>query len=81
MAVQATPCPPISFLFPPLLKSIAVPKIPEKSTKSRKTARFAAIETLYRLEQSKLSLKSLVEGIVEECRLAAGDRGLVMNMV
>ena len=81
MAVQATPCPPISFLFPPLLKSIAVPKIPEKSTKSRKTARFAAIETLYRLEQSKLSLKPLVEGIVEECRLAVGDRGLVMNMV
>jgi 16S rRNA (cytosine967-C5)-methyltransferase len=49
--------------------------------KSRKTSRFAAIETLCRLARSSSSLKPLFDDIAAECRLTPDDRGLSMNMV
>lgn len=58
-----------------------MPRFPARPPKDRKTARFAAVETLCRLQQTRIPLKPLLEGIADDCRLTAGDRGLTMNMV
>jgi 16S rRNA (cytosine967-C5)-methyltransferase len=46
-----------------------------------KTARFAAIETLCRLQRSSLPVPLLFEELAEECALIGHDRHLAMNLI
>lgn len=46
-----------------------------------KTSRFAAIETLIRLQRTKFPVKPLFDTVAEECGLSGAERGLAMNMV
>lgn len=48
---------------------------------SQKTARFVAIETLNRLERTRLPVDLLFEQIMEDCPLAAIDRHLAKNLI
>jgi 16S rRNA (cytosine967-C5)-methyltransferase len=52
-----------------------LPKFP------RKAARFAAIETLCRLERTPLNVDLLFEDVALECQLAGSDRHLAMNLI
>lgn len=47
----------------------------------RKTARFAAIETLCRLQRNPLPVPLIFEQLAEECSLIASDRHLAMNLI
>ena len=47
----------------------------------RKTARFAAIETLCRLQRNPLPVPLLFEELAEECALIGQDRHLAMNLI
>ena len=47
----------------------------------RKTARFAAIETLCRLQRNPLPVTLLFEELAEECALLGTDRHLAMNLI
>ncbi len=47
----------------------------------RKTARFAAIETLCRLQRNPLPVTLLFEELAEECALIGTDRHLAMNLI
>ncbi len=58
-----------------------MPRPPAKPPRTQKTARFAAIETLCRLERSRSPVKPLSEDLAIECRLTGDDRGLAMNIV
>ena len=48
--------------------------------KPPKTARFAAIEVLCRLQLTKRPIKPLLDAVAEECRLPANERALAMNL-
>lgn len=46
-----------------------------------KTSRFAAIETLVRLQRTKYPVKPLLDTVITECSLPNTERGLAMNLV
>ncbi len=46
-----------------------------------KTSRFAAIETLIRLQRTKFPVKPLFDTVAEECGISGAERGLAMNIV
>lgn len=45
-----------------------------------KTARFAAIETLCRLQQTRRSIRPLFDAVIQECKMTGNDRNLAMNL-
>lgn len=45
------------------------------------TGRYAAIETLCRLQKTAYPVKPLLESVIGECALSSTDRGLTMNLV
>lgn len=48
---------------------------------SPQTGRYAAIETLCRLQKTAYPVKPLLESVTGECALSSPDRGLAMNLV
>lgn len=46
-----------------------------------RTARFASIETLCRIQQQGLPVKPVLDGIVSQCQLTAENRALAMQLV
>jgi 16S rRNA (cytosine967-C5)-methyltransferase len=58
-----------------------VAKNPPISRRYPKSARFASIETLCRIQQQGLPVKPVMDGIVGQCRLTAEDRALAMQLV
>lgn len=58
-----------------------VVKKPLTSRRYPKSARFASIETLSRIQQQGLPVKPVLDGIVSQCRLSAEDRALTMQLV
>ncbi|MFV0436544.1 MAG: 16S rRNA (cytosine(967)-C(5))-methyltransferase RsmB [Desulfopila sp.] len=51
-----------------------------KASPPARTSRFAAIETLVRLERTRHPLKVLLETVAEQCRLPAMERRLAMKL-
>jgi len=51
------------------------------SQKIQKTSRYAAIETLVRLQRTRYPVKPLFDSVADECRLLGAERGLAMNLV
>ncbi len=49
--------------------------------KTARTSRFAAIETLSRLQRTRYPVKPLFENVAEECNLLGSERGLARNLV
>ena len=47
----------------------------------QKSSRFAAVETLVRLDRTRYPVKPLFETVADECRLVGVERGLAMNLV
>lgn len=45
------------------------------------TSRFAAVETLIRLQRTKYPVKQLFDTVADECRLVGPERGLAMNLI
>lgn len=45
------------------------------------TSRFAAIETLHRLQRTRYPVKPLFDTVTEECGLLSPERGLAMNLI
>lgn len=60
---------------------LTVPRLPAKTPRLPKTARFAAIEALCRMSLAPTSVKPLFEKITVECRLTTDDRALAMNII
>ena len=48
---------------------------------SSRTSRFAAIETLYRLERSRSPVKPIFDAVAEECSLPGPERALAMKLI
>lgn len=57
-----------------------LPRTSGPPKKPPKTARFAAIEVLCRLQLTKRPIKPLLDAVAEECRLAENERALAMNL-
>lgn len=47
---------------------------------SLKTSRYAAVETLCRLQRTRYPVKPLFDSVADECRLLGPERGLAMNL-
>ena len=74
--------PPCAGVFSPDFKPKEdVAKFPQSSRRYPKSARFASIETLCRIQQQGLPVKPVLDGIVSQCQLAAEDRALAMQLV
>lgn len=57
-----------------------VPKTVKPRTITPKTARFVAIETLCRLQQTRKPIRAIFDTVARECRLPEKDRSLAMNL-
>jgi len=55
--------------------------LPDLNQKTRRSARFAAIETLCRLDRSRLPVAALFDKVAGECTLDGADRQLAMNII
>ncbi|SHO49055.1 16S rRNA (cytosine(967)-C(5))-methyltransferase RsmB [Desulfopila aestuarii] len=53
----------------------------EATRKYPKTSRFAAIETLLRLNRTRYPVKPLFDSVTDECRLIGAERSLAMNLI
>ncbi len=51
------------------------------TSQAAKTSRFAAIETLNRLQRTHYPVKPLFETVAEECLLRGSERGLAMKLI
>ncbi|MBA3006753.1 MAG: 16S rRNA (cytosine(967)-C(5))-methyltransferase RsmB [Desulfocapsa sp.] len=55
--------------------------LPKSQQKTARTARFAAIETLCRLERTHLPASVLFDKVAVECELIGSERHLAMNLI
>ncbi|MEK6202097.1 MAG: 16S rRNA (cytosine(967)-C(5))-methyltransferase RsmB [Desulfobulbaceae bacterium] len=58
-----------------------MPEQQQRRSRPAQSARFAAIETLCRLERSRLPVASLFDKVAAECGLDGPDRHLAMNII
>ena len=58
-----------------------MPEQQQRAPRPAQSARFAAIETLCRLERSRLPVVSLFDKVAAECGLDGPDRHLAMNII
>jgi len=53
----------------------------EATRKKPRTSRFAAIETLLRLDRTRYPVKPLFDSVADECRIVGAERALAMNLI